>query len=59
MENGIKFELSIDETNIVLAALAKAPYESVANVIGNIRKQAIPQVEAIQKANPPAEVTPD
>ena len=58
MENGIKIELTIDETNIVLSALAKAPYESVANVIGNIRKQAIPQVEAIQKAQP-KEVNPD
>lgn len=40
----IKLELSINETNAVLLALAKLPYETVAPLIEKIREQSLPQV---------------
>jgi hypothetical protein len=40
----IKLELPIMGVNMVLAALAKAPYEQVADLIQAIREQAIPQI---------------
>lgn len=49
----LKFELSIDEANLVLAALGKAPFEQVAGLISKLREQAAPQLQAAQTA--PAE----
>lgn len=40
----IKLELPLGAVNMVLAALAKAPYEQVADLVMAIREQAIPQV---------------
>ena len=40
----VNLNLTIDETNVVLASLAKQPYENVADTIGKIRNQAITQV---------------
>ena len=40
----IKLELSINEVNAVLLALAKLPFETVAPLIENIRNQSLPQV---------------
>ena len=42
------FELTLDETNLILSALAKAPFEQVAGLIGNLREQAGPQLERVQ-----------
>lgn len=44
MEQKIKFELTIEEANLVLASLAKMPFEQVFNVIGKLRQQAEEQV---------------
>lgn len=41
--NEIKITLSVEETNMTLAGLAKLPYEASAGVIDKIRNQAIPQ----------------
>jgi hypothetical protein len=41
----MKFEFTLDEINVIMAALGKAPYEAVAGVIANIQKQAQPQLE--------------
>ena len=43
------FKLTLDEANLVLAALGKAPFEQVAGLIGNIRKQAEPQLPRVQQ----------
>jgi len=43
-----EFKFSLNETNLILAALGKAPYETVANLIGNIRAQAEPQLGRVQ-----------
>jgi len=45
-EQKIRLELSIEETNVVLAALGKMPYEDVFLLIGNIQQQATQQVQA-------------
>ena len=48
----IKLELPVQAVNMVLAALAKQPYEAVADLVQAIREQAIPQV-------PMPEVSPE
>ena len=45
---GIKLELTIAETNVILGALAKQPYEVVAALVNKIQTQGGPQVEAVQ-----------
>ena len=44
----LKFELTLDEANLILAALAKAPFEQVAGLIGKLREQAQPQLPALE-----------
>lgn len=44
----INFSISLDQANIILGALGKAPYEVVAPVIAELQKQAAPQLEAAQ-----------
>jgi hypothetical protein len=43
-----QFELTLDEANMVLAALGKAPFETVAALIGKIKQQAEPQLSRVQ-----------
>jgi LPS sulfotransferase NodH len=45
----IKLDLTIDEVNVVLASLAKQPFEAVATVIQKIQQQAGPQVQEIME----------
>lgn len=44
---GIKLELTINETNLVLAALGKQQYEAVAGLIAKIQAQGGPQAEQV------------
>jgi len=48
----IILKLNVNAVNVVLSALARAPYGDVADVINAIRDQAAPQVEAASKAAP-------
>lgn len=41
------FELTLEEANLVLGALGKQPFDSVAALIANIRQQAEPQLERV------------
>ena len=41
----LKFELSIEETNIVMTALGRMPYESVFNLVQKFQQQATPQLQ--------------
>lgn len=41
----LTFNLTIAETNMILQALGKAPYEMAATPVGLIHKQAGPQVD--------------
>jgi hypothetical protein len=51
MSQKIKFELSVEQANIILAALSKQPYEVVLPVIEELKAQAASQL----KAEPSAE----
>lgn len=51
------FELTLDEANLVLAALGKAPFEQVAGLIGKLKEQAQPQLERVQAAISAQEAT--
>lgn len=47
----IKIELPVEQVNVIMGALGKAPFEVVAALIQEIQKQAQPQLQ------PPAEAT--
>lgn len=50
MENKkITFELSIEDTNIVLNALAKQPFEIVAKLINELQQTASAQLQPVEK----------
>lgn len=44
-----EFHLTLDEANLVLAALGKQPFEAVAGLINNIKTQAEPQIPRVQE----------
>lgn len=46
----MKLELSVEQINLVLAALGNAPYAQVANLIAEIQKQAQSQIEPAPSA---------
>lgn len=48
----MKFELSLEEAQIVLVGLSKLPYEAVAGLIDKLKEQAAPQ---LQPAEAPSE----
>ena len=43
----IKLELTIDEVNMVLRTLGKHPFEEVVALVGKIKTQGDPQVDAL------------
>ncbi len=45
----LKFELTVEEANLILNALSKQPFEVVSGLIAKIQEQARPQL------TPPAE----
>jgi hypothetical protein len=44
LSTSIELKLPLGAVNMILAALAKAPYEQVADLVQAIKEQAIPQV---------------
>lgn len=44
-----EFHFTLDEANLVLAALGKQPFEVVAGLINNIKTQAEPQIPRVQE----------
>lgn len=44
MEKTFKFEFTVEQTNVILAALGRMPYESVVGLIAEIQKQAQSQI---------------
>jgi hypothetical protein len=48
----INLALTLDETNMVLAALGEQKYATVAQLIERIRNQGLPQVEKYAAENP-------
>ena len=54
MENTLKFEFTVEQTNLILAALARMPYEAVAPMIAELQKQAQAQIDnAPRTVGPP------
>ena len=49
----INLSLEIAEIDAILKHLSQAAYEDVAGLIAKLHGQALPQVKAIQEANPP------
>lgn len=49
----ITLEFNVDEVDLILGALGDQPYVRVAEVIGSIRSQAIPQWEAMKNGDQP------
>ena len=45
----IKLDLTVNEVNAILLALAKLPYETVAPLITKVREQSLPQVPQDQR----------
>lgn len=45
----IKLDLTVNEVNAILLALAKLPFETVAPLIEKIREQSLPQVPEDQR----------
>ena len=54
----INLNLEIAEVEAVLKHVGQAAYAEVAGLIAKIHSQAVPQVQAIQAANPPVDTTP-
>jgi len=52
----MNLDLSLEEVNIILSALGKAPYEAVFEVVNKIKSQALPQLK--QKTSEQPEVKP-
>jgi len=48
----MKFDLTLDQANLILASLAKMPYEAVFQLIEEMKKQAAEQM----KPQAPAEI---
>lgn len=43
--NNLKFEVSVEEANLLIAALAKQPFEAVAGLIQKLQQQAQSQMQ--------------
>lgn len=46
----LNITLSLDQLNLVLAALSKLPFETVTDTIAVIRQQGIEQIQAAEAA---------
>ena len=55
----LTFTLSLDQANIIMAALSKLPYEASSSVIALLQQQADPQVKAAQADIAPLEPIAD
>lgn len=49
----LNFTFTLDQTNTIIAALGKQPFEAVAPIIDVIRQQAQPQLNAAQGISDP------
>lgn len=49
--DSIKFEISVEEANVILMALARQPFEQVVSVINKLQQQAQAQMPKPEKPN--------
>ena len=52
MEN-VNLSLNVNQLNLILGALGKAPYEAVFNLVEEINKQVVPQLQAQRQPEGP------
>lgn len=45
----MKFELTLEQANLILQALAQMPYNMSHALIAELQKQAAPQLQAVQE----------
>ena len=57
MNEKINLNLSLEDTNVLLANLGTLPYQNVFSLIKQIQDQGAPQAEIIMKAREEAEKT--
>lgn len=48
----LHLELTIDQVNLVFASLGKAPYETVFQLVEELNKQLVPQIQAANAKAP-------
>jgi hypothetical protein len=46
----LKFELTLNEANLILSSLGKQPFDAVATLITKIQQQAQPQLPGLEAA---------
>ena len=46
----LKFELTLDEANTILASLGKGTFDQVASLINKLQQQAQPQLPALEES---------
>jgi hypothetical protein len=51
----LKFEVTMEEGNLLIAALAKQPFEAVAGLINKLQQQAQSQLQTPPQEAPKAE----
>jgi hypothetical protein len=54
-EKLLKFELTVEESNKILAGLAQLPYGQVVSLVQKLQIQAVPQMVDAPKEEPKAE----
>ena len=52
----LKFELTIEETNIVMASLGRMPYEQVFGLVQKFQQQATPQLQSQPQTVPASDL---
>ena len=48
----MQFEVTVDEANVIIAALAKQPFEAVAALIQKLQAQGKAQLEQVKQPTP-------
>lgn len=51
----LHLELSVEQMNVIFAALGKAPYESVFQLVEELNKQLVPQLQTTKTENKTSE----
>lgn len=46
----IQLKLNLEQVNVILAAIGKLPFETVAPIVESIHQQAQPQLQAAEQA---------
>lgn len=49
----VNLSLNVNQLNVILGALGKAPYEAVFGLVEDINKQVIPQLQAQRQPEGP------